>query len=79
MKMKNLIRVSTFIAAVWLMCYGHDTQQMILWGIGGIYVAFFMWAQLWPVKKPRGGNHETKKVKTCDSNHSIDFEETQLK
>ena len=75
--MKNLIRVSTFIAAVWLMCYGHDTQQMILWGIGGIYVAFFMWAQLWPVKKPHSRDCETKTKERVD--RTINFEETQIK
>ena len=77
MKMKNLIRVSTFVAAVWLMCYGHDTQQMILWGISAMYIVLFMWAQLWPVKKPRGGNHET--MSKINTERTINFEETQLK
>lgn len=75
--MRIILAVSSFMGAIWLMCYGHDTQNMILWGIGGIYAALFMAAQLWPTKKPRGCHHETKIKEHTDRN--IDFSKTQLK
>lgn len=74
--MKNVLRLISFISAIWLACYGHDTQQMMLWGIGLIYAALFMAVQLWPIKKPHRGNGETKDLEQSERN--INFEETQI-
>ena len=56
--MKNALRIISFIAAIWLACYGHDTQQMMLWGIGIMYAVLFALAQLLPKEKRHGGNRD---------------------
>lgn len=56
--MKNALRIISFISAIWLACYGHDTQQMMLWGAGMMYIVLFMAAQLFPKEKRHGGDRD---------------------
>ena len=75
--MRIILAVSSFVGACWLMSYAHDIQNMILWAVSAMYIVLFMMAQLWPVKKPRGGNHEANIVEQTE--RTINFKETQLK
>ena len=56
--MKNALRIISFISAIWLACYGHDTQQMMLWGAGMMYAMLFMAAQIYPKEKRHGGDRD---------------------
>lgn len=74
---KTLIFASV-AAAMWLLSYGLDTKNLILWEIGSMWIAIVMLAQLWPTKKKKR-HRKSSDTLQGQVERNINFAETQLK